>query len=193
LANRLSTCVLSFLLAIGGGPAAPFGLDLQGKPIQQLNLPDTRVVVLFFAASDCPISNRYAPEIVRLRDEFNSRHVAFWWVFPNPEETAQIVQEHQHQFAIDGSTILDAQQTLAQMAHVTTTPESAVFAVTDGRLREIYHGRVDDRYLSIGQERPRPTRHDLEDAISSALDNKPVSPAVTHPVGCSIVPLKAVQ
>ena len=173
--------------------AAPLGIDLNGKPVQQLALPGTRVVVLLFAASDCPISSRYIPEIARLRHEFAAQHVIFWWVFPNPEDTREIVKSHQRQFSVGGNTILDTRQILVQMAHVTTTPESAVFALTDGRLREIYHGRVDDRYVSIGQERPQATRHDLEEAISSALDDRPVSQPVTRPVGCSIVPLSAVQ
>ncbi len=135
--------------------AARLGIDLDGKPIQELASPDTHVVTLFFAASDCPISNRYAPEITRLQQEFRTRHVAFWWVFPNPADTVEVAREHQHQFSIESNTIIDTEQTLVRMAHVTTTPESAVFIVSNGRLDEVYHGRVDDRYLSIGKEQLR--------------------------------------
>jgi hypothetical protein len=192
LPSSLATCALFLFLTITTS-AARLGIDLQGNPIQQLTLPDTRVVVLFFAASDCPVSNRYAPEIARLRHKFISRQVTFWWIFPNPEETTALVREHQREFSIEGNTILDTEQTLVRMAHVTTTPESAVFTVNDGHLHEVYHGRVDDRYLSLGQQRPRPTRHDLEDSIASALDGKPVLHPVTHAVGCSIVPITAAQ
>ncbi len=190
--SYLSSCALIFFLTIATS-AARLGIDLHGKPIQELTSQDTRIVVLFFAATDCPISNRYAPEITRLQHEFSSRHVAFWWVFPNPADTVDVAREHQGQFSIESSTIIDTEQTLVQMAHVTTTPESAVFTVNNGILHEVYHGRVDDRYISIGQERPQPTRHDLEDAISSALDGKPVSHSVTRAVGCSIVPLAAAR
>lgn len=192
LANHLPSYILPFALAMAG-LAAPFGFDLHGKPIQQLNVQNARVVVLFFAASDCPISNRYIPEIVRLRNEFTGRHVAIWWVFPNPEDTTDVVQTHQRQFSVDGDTIIDTGQTLVRLAHVTTTPEAAVFNVSDGRLREVYHGRVDDRYLSLGQERPRPSHRDLEEAISSALESKPIPRSETIPVGCSIVPLTAMR
>jgi hypothetical protein len=180
------TLFLFFTLATAD---ARLGIDLNGKPIQNLASPNTLVVALFFAASDCPISNRYAPEIKRLQQEFSSRHVALWWVFPNPADTVEIAREHQRQFSVESNTIIDTEQKLVRMAHVTTTPESAVFVVNNGRLNEVYHGRVDDRYLSIGQERTQPAHHDLEDAISSALDNKPVSHPVTPAVGCSIVPL----
>lgn len=192
MARHLSGYIFVLVLTIAAH-AAPLGVDLNGKPVQQLALPDTRVVVLFFAASDCPISNRYIPEISRLRNEFAAQHVVFWWVFPNPEDTSEIVKRHQQQFSIGGKTILDTKQTLVRLAHVNVTPESAVFSVVDGHLREVYHGRVDDRYISLGQERPRPTRDDLEQAIADALAGKPVDPSVTRPVGCSIVPLTAVQ
>ena len=184
--------VLFFLLTTSTS-ADRLGVDLQGNPVQQLASSDTRVVVLFFAASDCPVSNRYAPEITQLQRKFNSRQVTFWWVFPNLEDTPELVREHQSQFWIEGNTILDTEHALVQMAHVTTTPESAVFTVNNGRLREVYHGEVDDRYLSIGQERPRPTHHYLEDAIDATFNGKPISRPVTRAVGCSIMPLAAAR
>ena len=75
------------------------------------------------------------------------------------------------------------------MAHVSVTPEAAVFAVESGQLRETYHGRVDDLYFAFGQERPAATHHDLEDAISASLAGRPVAVAAHAPVGCSIIPL----
>jgi thiol-disulfide isomerase/thioredoxin len=188
VSSSLAHCALFFFLTTSTS-AARLGVDLQGNDVQHLTSSDTRVVVLFFAASECPVSNRYAPEITQLQRKFNSRQVSFWWVFPNPEDTSDLVREHQRQFSIEGNTILDTEHALVQMAHVTTTPESAVFTVNNGHLHEVYHGEVDDRYLSIGQERPRPTHHDLEEAIAATLNGKPVSRPVTHAVGCSIMPL----
>jgi hypothetical protein len=83
--------------------------------------------------------------------------------------------------------LLDARQTLVALAHATVTPESAVFVVEGGTLREVYHGRIDDRYLDIGQERPQAQHHDLETAITAALAGKPVPQPGGPPVGCSIV------
>jgi hypothetical protein len=57
-------------------------------------------------------------------------------------------------------------------------------------LREVYRGRIDDRYLSIGQERPQPQQHDLEAAISATLADKPVPQSGGPPIGCSIVSLQ---
>ncbi len=168
-----------------------FGVDLTGRRVEQLAPKGARVVVLFFAASDCPISNRYIPEITRLSRDLAPRGAAFWWVFPNPGDTAAVVREHQRQFSpgTDRETVLDTEQKLVRKARVSTTPEAAVFTVVGGTLREVYHGRVDDRYIAFGKERPQPAHHDLEDAIRAALDGKPVPQPAGRPVGCGIVPL----
>jgi hypothetical protein len=168
----------------------PYGLDLEGRPVRQLGGPGIRVVVLIFAASDCPISNRYVPEIARLSHEFAARGVRIWWVFPNPEDTAPIIAKHNADFAIEESTVLDSRQSLVHLAHVGITPEAAVFAVDGDVLQPVYRGRIDDRYLSIGRERPQPNRRDLEAAIAAALAGESVPQPAGPPVGCSIVPLQ---
>jgi hypothetical protein len=168
--------------------AEPYGLDLHGQPVRDLAGTGIRVVVLVFAASDCPISNRYVPEIARLSHEFSARGVRIWWVFPNSEDTAPIIAKHNAEFAISESTVLDSRQSLVHLAHVDITPEAAVFAVDGNVLRQLYHGRIDDRYLSFGRERPQPDRHDLEAAIAAAIAGEPVPQPGGPPVGCSIIP-----
>lgn len=168
----------------------PYGLDLHGQPIHQLAGPGTRVVVLIFAATDCPVCNLYVPEIARVNREFSSQGVRIWWVFPNSEDTASAIEKHNHEFAISEPAIIDNRQSLVQLAHVTITPEAAVFKVEGTDLREIYHGRIDDRYLSIGRQRPQPQQHDLEVAISSALAGKPIPKPWGSAVGCAIVSIQ---
>jgi len=163
------------------------GFDLHGQPVSSLADPNAHVVVLFFAASDCPISNRYIPEIKRLTQEFGTRGVRFWWVYPNADDTAGVVAGHNRDFSITGDTLLDPGQSLVKLARATTTPEAAVFLVQSNQLRPVYLGRIDDRYINLGQERPRPQHHDLESAIAEALAGKPVPQPGGPSVGCSIV------
>ena len=162
-------------------------IDLRGQPVQRLVKQGTRAVVLIFAATDCSISNRYIPEITRLDQELSAKGVAFWWVFPNPEDTLPVVRKYAKDFAITTPALIDASQNLVRMAHASVTPEAAVFAVNDGNLKEIYHGRIDDRYIALGQQRPQATRHDLEEAIQAALAGRPATRPVERPVGCSII------
>src|SRR6202034_2382969 len=161
----------------------PLGFDLAGHPVSNMAGPGTRVVVLLFAASDCPIANRYVPEIARLNREFSKQGVRFWWVFPNPSDTAVLIAKHNREFSIREGTVLDTHQTLVRLAHATITPESAVFEINNGGMHELYHGRIDDRYIALGQERPAPQHHELESAIAAALAGKPIAPSAGRPVG----------
>jgi hypothetical protein len=170
--------------------ASTLAVDLDGRPVTQLASPGSRAVVLFFAASDCPVSNRYIPEMQRLTRQFEPSAVRVWFVYPNPADSAKVVRAHDQEFSITARTALDNKQSLTQMAHATTTPEAAVFVPRGEGLREVYRGRIDDRYLSLGTERPQATRHDLEDAIRAVLAGKPVPQPGGPPVGCSIVTLQ---
>jgi hypothetical protein len=168
--------------------AQPFGTDLNGHPLDRLAPSGSRVVVLFFTAADCPISNRYIPEIERLDREFSSQGVGFWWVYPNPEDTADVVRRHEQEFNIHAAALLDTGQRLTGLANATVTPEVAILVSGASAWREVYRGRIDNRYLSLGQERPAATKHDLEDALRAVVAGRAVSPADGPPVGCSIVP-----
>ena len=188
--------LLAFVAAVALISAAPDAIaqlqnlhvtDAEGREVSQLALVGTKVVVLVFGATDCPISNRYIPEVARLDLELSAKGVAFWWVFPNPGDAPAVVRKHGVDYSIDTPTLIDSRQDLVRMAHVSVTPEAAVFAVENGKLREVYHGRIDDRYISLGQERPQAGHHDLELAITAALAAKPVPQPAGPPVGCSIV------
>ena len=77
-----------FLASSISAIAATYGQDETGHPVTSLGTQKTRAIVLVFLASDCPISNRYLPELKRLNGEFAQKDVAFWLVYPNFSETA---------------------------------------------------------------------------------------------------------
>ena len=139
--------VLSLALSPSSSAATErYGVDLNGRPVSDLGGPGIHFIVLIFAATDCPISNRYVPEIARLNKEFSPQGVRFWWVFPNPSDHAHLVSKHNKEFAIRENSLLDVSQAMVHRANATVTPEAAVF--TAG-MREVYHGRIDDRYLDM--------------------------------------------
>jgi thiol-disulfide isomerase/thioredoxin len=47
--------------------------NLDGKATDPFKMADGRVIVLLFVRTDCPISNRYAPAIQKLSEEFHGR------------------------------------------------------------------------------------------------------------------------
>jgi len=135
--------------------------------------------VLVFTTTDCPISNRYAPEINRLAARFSGR-VAFVLVYPVAADSPAVIREHHKKFGYSIESLRDTRHELVKRTGVTVTPEVAVMAGD----RMVYRGRIDDRYIDLGRDRIKPTRHDLEDALDALLAGKPVAQLETRAVGC---------
>ena len=134
--------------------------------------------------TDCPITNRYAPELQRIAARFSFTQTDFWLVYPDASEQVSSIEHHLQQYEFPGTALLDPKHQLAARAHATVAPEAAVF---DGAGRLTYHGRIDDRYVDIGKPRPGgPQKHDLEKAIILTLNGRPVMPPETRAVGCSL-------
>jgi hypothetical protein len=181
---------LACLCGFAAAQSPIYGFDLHGRPLTRLTGDGgDQTAVLFFLATDCPISNRYVPEIQRLEKEFSGR-VTFWLVYPNAGETAAGVLQHQAAFGLatlDERVMLHPQASVMKLAEATITPESAVLVGGKDGLRAVYLGRIDDRYVDIGRERPQATRHDLEAAIQAVLNHQVVAVPGGPPVGCGIV------
>jgi hypothetical protein len=143
--------------------------------------------VLVFVRSDCPITNRYAPELGRIAREFASRGVDFWLVYPDASETEAGIQRHKSDYNLPGTPLRDPRHRLVKLAQATVSPQAAVF---DQAGRLVYSGRIDDRYVAFGKARPAPRTHDLEAAIAATLEGKGVAEARTHAVGCYLADVR---
>ncbi len=143
-----------------------------GKPVDPFRMNQERATVFVFVRTDCPISNHYAPEVERLFSTYRSQGIAFWLVYADADTTGEDIMPAIH----------DPDLRLVKKAGVKVTPEVAVFLKSG---REIYRGRVDDRYADLGKERPEASEHDLEDAIKAVLTGKPVEKR-KRAVGCYI-------
>ncbi len=146
-----------------------------------------RARVLLFVRTDCPITNRYAPELARIAEEFAAKDVDFWLIYPDGSETQAAIERHKAEYHLPGTPLRDPRHVLVKRAEATISPQAAVFDHT-GRL--VYSGRIDDRYVSFGKARPSPQTHDLENAIAATLEGKNVAEARTHSVGCYLADVK---
>src|SRR5712692_7761401 len=145
---------------------------------------DIKAIVFLFTSTDCPISNRFAPEVRRIAATFAPQRVLFRLVYVNPAEDTGAIREHMTAFAYAGAAeaIRDPKHSLVRFVGATITPEAVVYA--GGRVA--YRGRIDDRYVDLGLERPAATTHDLADALAAVLAGKPVPHPTTQAVGCFI-------
>jgi hypothetical protein len=163
------------LHSVGGGPATfdPFKVPV-----------GVNAIVFLFTSTECPISNRYAPEVRRLAAAFAPKGVVFRLIYPDPAEKAAAVRDHMAAFAYAGATqaFLDPEHALVRFAGATITPEVAVYA--GGRIQ--YRGRIDDRFVDFGVERPVPAHRDLADALAAVVAGKAVAQPSTQAIGCYI-------
>lgn len=158
--------------------------DLDGNAVDPLAaLSEAKAAVFVFTSVECPIANRYAPEIKRLRETYAPRGIAFALVYPNADETADSIRAHLAEYALPFDALRDPRHELVRAAGATVTPE-ALLVGKDGAIA--YRGRIDDRYVDFGETRPEPTRRDLADAIEALLAGRPAETRETKAVGCSI-------
>lgn len=195
-ALRLLGCAVVLLVAgcrssdagRAASPAAPPASSLvlpglDGRQISVLNQPGVRGFVFLFVRTDCPISNRYAPEMQRLYTKFSGRGIGFYLVYPESDDTAAMIRAHRQEYRLTIPTVLDYRHVLVRKAGVQVTPEAAVFLPSG---QEIYLGRIDDRVVDFGQEHRSAARHDLEDTVTALLAGSTLTPTTNRAVGCYI-------
>jgi ribosomal protein L35AE/L33A len=181
--GRLIATVLALALALAQGSVRVE--NLAGTAVDPLVTPKgVKAIVFLFTSTDCPISNRYVPELRRLAQVFVPQGVMFRLVYPNPAEDAAAIRTHMAAFAYAGAidALRDPKHALVKLSGATITPEAAVYA--GGRVQ--YRGRIDNRFVDFGVDRPAATEHDLHDAIGAILAGKPVAHPETQAVGCYI-------
>ncbi len=161
-------------------------LDLGGQPFDLWQKPRPATVLLF-ARSDCPISNRFAPEICRLYEAYQPRGVEFYLVYVDPLEEPEVIRRHLQEYGYPCQGLRDPKHTLVAHCGATITPEAVVF---NQNRDMIYRGRVNDLYADFGQARTEPTTHDLADAIESLFSGRSVGNPRTKAIGCLIKDLK---
>ena len=181
------------LLALAGAHRQSLDVSsLDGRPVDPFRVaPSTRATVFVFTRIDCPISNRFAPTIERLRREFEPRGVRFWLVYVDPAESPAAIRAHLTEYDQHATALRDPRHTLVEFSGVTITPEAAVYTSGgDSGPRLVYRGRIDDRYVEFGRARPQPSTHDLRDALDAVLAGRAVVPQTTPAVGCIIADLR---
>jgi peroxiredoxin len=162
------------------GPAVR---DLEGNNIDPFAAQPGKAVVLIFISNDCPISNSYAPELNRLYERFRVRGAAFWLVHADPSETPAAIAAHARDYKLNVPELRDPRHDLVKLAKVAVTPSAAVFGPNR---RLLYHGRIDDRFADLGQQRPEAQHHELMDVVAAVVEHRPVPVTVTQTVGCYI-------
>ena len=112
----LLACVL-LLAAAGVARAELRVVDLDGRRVDPFAAaPGVRANAFVFTTTDCPIANRYAPEIRRLYDTFAKQGIRFWLVYANPRESADAIREHAQKFSLSADASSAIRNTISSTA-----------------------------------------------------------------------------
>ena len=106
----------------------------------------------------------------------------FRLVYPNRLDTTAAIDTHIRAYAYPLIAERDPDHELVKLAGATITPEAAVFDKND---RLVYLGRIDDRFVELGRERPVAGQHDLRNALTALVAGKPSRPPALKPSAVS--------
>jgi peroxiredoxin len=157
--------------------------DTQGSIHTNAEWTGAKAILLFFVTTDCPVTNSYVPEMNRIHDAYAGRGVRVYAVQSDVTLAESAVAAYAKDFRYGFPLLLDPRQELVRLAGATITPQAAVLA-PDGRV--LYLGRIDDRVVDFGKQRPQATEPDLREALDAVLAGKPVAHPVTKSIGCAI-------
>src|SRR5262245_51316021 len=92
-------------------------LDVDGQPFDLWRQTRAPVTVFIFTRTDCPISNRFAPEIRRLYGAYHARGVELYLVYVDPREDAETIRRHLKEYEYPCPALRDPKHTLVARCH----------------------------------------------------------------------------
>jgi hypothetical protein len=191
--------VLCAVLWTSALTAASDGLQVRGVDGRAFALfaPRGQASAIFFIATDCPISNWYAPTIQQVCADVAARGVDCTLVYEDvdlgasPAALDADVRTHLREYRYGSmAATVDRTRALASRARVTITP-SVVLVDRGGAIR--YRGRIDNAYADLGKPRQHVTSHDLRRSLDALLAGRPVPAPETEALGCYIADPAAIR
>lgn len=152
-----------------------------GRAVPLKEAMGARGLVLVFVAVDCPIANRFLPEIESLGARFGPDGLPVVYVYASPFESDAQVLGHRREYDLRLAAYRDPGFRIARRYGASVTPEAVVIR-PDGSMA--YRGRVNDQYTAPGQGRPAPTRHDLAEVAAEFLSGGLAEQRSAPAVGC---------
>ncbi len=193
--NLLACLAFSFVLLEVTAPAASAEESRIGRKIQSFVLDDcvghsrsldewseSKLVVVAFLGTECPLATLYAPRLAELSQRWTASDVSFIGINSNQQDSIKEVAVYAQRYGISFPMLKDPANEVADRFGAERTPEVYVL---DQKRTIRYCGRIDDQY-GIGFQKPEAGRHDLELALNELLAGKPVAEPTTTAPGCLI-------
>ena len=166
-----------------GSVVADFSLkDYRGADRSLDDYRDSKVVVLAFLGTECPLAKLYGTRLGELDRKYRDRGVTILGINSNRQDSITEIAAHARIHNVDFPVLKDLGNRVADQIGAMRTPE--VFVLDQSR-NVCYHGRIDDQY-GVGYIRDGIEKNYLQDAIDDLLAGRDVKTPSTKVVGCFI-------
>ncbi len=160
--------------------------DYYGKQHSLSDYADSKLIVVAFVGTECPLAKLYAPRLQAMSEEFGKQGVTFLCINSNRQDSITELSAYARRHELELPILKDVNHDIAAQFGATRTPEIFVLD-KDRKVR--YHGRVNGQYgfgYGVGYVKPELDRRDLAEAVQELLAGKEVSVATTEIRGCLI-------
>ncbi len=150
--------------------------------LNQIN--NKRIKAIIALSIDCPICQKYQGSFLPMIKKYQDK-VDFIFLFPNQNQDAawNVFCNYDSLFLYSKKTLaLDSDFQFLKKWGITTTPQ---LIVLDSNNKKVYSGKIDNRFESLGNEKP-PSENYLEKVLTSLLENEQIKIQNTEPVGCLV-------
>lgn len=155
-------------------------VDLNNRKVSLLQYINNQPFVIVFMAAECPISQKYAPILSEVKQQYPK--VSFLSVFTKWDKS-ETIQDYLNNYPLSMPVLRDKKNGLVGKIDARITPEAFLFD-KNGVL--IYRGAIDNWFYALGKYRPEATERYLVDAIQQFFKNEPIKIKQTDAVGCII-------
>ena len=156
--------------------------DYRGKEHALKDLKESKLVVVAFVGTECPLAKLYGPKLGKLAKEYESKGVAFIGIDSNSQDQITAIAAYARIHEIGFPILKDLGNKIADQFGAQRTPSVYVL---DGERVIRYAGRIDDQY-GIGFQKDKANSTELVNALNELLDGKKVAKAETEALGCFI-------
>lgn len=158
-------------------------LDDTTTTLQGLQVQPKKCYVLVWFSPTCPICLKSLPALEKLNSTYQQKEVEFVLISPDSSLSTNDIIQFKKSTSCTIPLLVDTKQELTSALSAKVTPQAIV---VNSLGNVIYSGKIDNLFERLGVKRRIVTKHYVQDAIESILNNTPLSERTTTPVGCII-------
>jgi peroxiredoxin len=173
----LSTSAFAADLATGDKAPEIKGLPgVDGKDFSLSDAKDAKVIVVCFTCNICPMSVAYEDRFIEFNKKYAGKGVKFVAINVNQGEDVKAMKQRAEEKGFNFPYVYDKSQDSARSYGAMVTPH--MFVLNKDRT-VAYVGSFDDN-------KDKPTKHYVADAVDALLTGKKVEVSSTRAFGCNI-------